>query len=160
MTRVGRAWADGVLEIRHEHFLTALLEDFLRGVRQEYEAEGRAAVLLATLSGESHGIGLQMVALETVLAGATPRILGTDTPNAEIAAAARECGARVVAISVSLASGGVATDRVLADLRRVLPEDVRLVVGGRGARRGRRGPRGVDYVDGLRDYSEKLGEWI
>jgi len=40
----------------------------------------------------------------------------------------------------------VDTDRVIADLRRLLPEEVRLLVGGRGARGVRRGPRGVDYV--------------
>ena len=38
------------------------------------------------------------------------------------------------------------TDRLLADLRRLLPEGIRLVVGGAGARGVRRGPQGIEYA--------------
>jgi methanogenic corrinoid protein MtbC1 len=103
-------------------------------------------VVLATLSGEAHGLGLQMLSLYMRVLGVRAEVIGTHTPAHEIAAGASELGAAGVGLSVSLATGGVNADRVIADLRRQLPKDVRLLVGGRGARGVRRGPRGVDHV--------------
>jgi DNA-binding transcriptional MerR regulator len=105
VTLVGREWADGRLEIRHEHFVSERLEDLLRSLRVEIEPRGGPIVLLATLSGELHGLGMHMAGLVTALCGFTPRVLGTDTPNEEIAKAAKEAGASAVAISISLATG-------------------------------------------------------
>ena len=108
-------------------------------------------VILATLSGELHALGLQMVALVSQNCGFQPRLLGPDTPVDEIVATARELDSSAVAISVSLSSGGVETDRDLQELRRQLPDSCELLVGGRGARGVRRGPRGVVFLGGLRD---------
>ncbi|MFV1958432.1 MAG: MerR family transcriptional regulator [Planctomycetota bacterium] len=144
---VGRRWADGELHVRHEHLLTGILDDVLRSVRTSLPAPRRAPIaLLATLPDEAHGIGVQMVAVACILALVRPLVLGTGTPIPEIVEAAREAGATAVGISVSLSTGGVATDRSLADLRARLPDDVRLAVGGAGARGVRRGPRGIEYV--------------
>jgi methanogenic corrinoid protein MtbC1 len=154
---VGRRWADGELGIRHEHFLSSVLEDRLRAIRLDLgEPPDGPVVLLATLPGELHGLGLHMAALTTLLAGARPRILGVDSPVPEIVAAAAECGADAVGLSISLATGGPATDRVLAELRDALPGGTRLIVGGRGARGVRRGPRGVEYVADLAELEAAL----
>jgi len=59
-------------------------------------------------------------------------------------------------VSVSLATGGVDTDRQLADLRARLPVEVPLVVGGRGARGVRRGHRGIHYIDSF----ERFRAWL
>jgi methylmalonyl-CoA mutase cobalamin-binding subunit len=161
LVAVGRQWADGGLEIRHEHFLSGVLEDLLRTLRLRLETpQDGPTVLLATLSGESHALGLHMAALTASLAGMCPCILGTDSPNEEIVAAAGDCGATAVAISISLATGGVRTDRVLADLRASLPDDVTLVVGGRGARGVRRGPRGIVYVKDLEELEDALAALV
>ncbi|MHC4970957.1 MAG: MerR family transcriptional regulator [Planctomycetota bacterium] len=154
---VGREWADGKLEIRHEHFLTEVLADFLRARRLECAAGWSAPVLvLATLPDEEHGLGLQMVALVCAAKGFAGRILGTETPLIEIATSARELDAVAVAISVSLSTGGMATDQSLTALRRALPHRTTLLVGGEGARRGRRGVRGVVY---LKDLGQ-LATWL
>jgi methanogenic corrinoid protein MtbC1 len=156
LTAVGRAWADGRLEVRHEHFVSGVLEDFLRSLRLGLPEADGPVLLFATLSGESHGLGLQMAALTASVCGFRPRILGTDTPNEEVVAAASELEADGVCLSVSLSTGGVRTDRVLSDLRRSLPEELPLVIGGRGARGVRRGPRGIDYVEDLLGFEEWL----
>jgi DNA-binding transcriptional MerR regulator/methylmalonyl-CoA mutase cobalamin-binding subunit len=154
---VGQAWTRGDLEIRHEHYLSELLEGILRSLRRAVSAPGDArVVILATLPGEAHGLGMQIAAVLCSLAGARPQVLGTETPVAELVAAAREMRAVGVALSVSLATGGVQTDRTLRELRAALPSTVRLAVGGRGAREGRRGPRGVDYVPDR----QALNHWI
>jgi len=153
----GREWADGRLEVRHEHWLSEILEDVLRGLRRgAVPPAGARDAVLATLPGEHHGLGLQMAAVTCVLAGVRPHVIGIDTPLDDIAAAAREFGADAVLVSVSVATGGVATDRVLADLRGRIPPAVALVAGGGGIRGPRRGPRGVVLVRGL----DGLEEWL
>lgn len=157
LEEIGTAWCEGRIEVRHEHMASEVIADVLRTLRGTLpRVERGPLVLFATLSGEMHGLGLQMGALCAAMVGARTRVLGADTPSAEIAHAAREVGADVVAISVSLASGGVETDRDLAQLRQQLDPEVRLLVGGRGARVGRRGPRGIDYLDRL----DQFGPWL
>ena len=154
---VGRAWAEGALQVRHEHFVSELLEDFLRGRRQEIELADDAPVMLfAGLEPEHHSLGLQMAGLIAVLCGVRSRILGIGTPLIEIVGAAREEGVFAVGISVSLATGGVETDRELAALRTALPDEIALVIGGTGARGVRRGTRGVDYLASL----GQLEDWL
>jgi DNA-binding transcriptional MerR regulator len=154
---VGRRWVDGTLEMRHEHFLTEVLQDFLRARRMAAPAvQAGPRIVLATLPDEEHGLGLQMAALVCADRGFASHILGTEAPAIEIASSARELRAMAVAISVSLASGGVATDQSLAELRRVLPHRTTLLAGGEGARRGRRGVRGIVYLEDLR----QLGAWL
>jgi methanogenic corrinoid protein MtbC1 len=156
---VGRLWADGELEIRHEHFTSEILEDLLRQLRESMpEAATKPVVLLATLPGEVHSLGLQMAAVVTALAEARPSMLGTDVPLNEIVAAVRDTGADAVCVSVSLATAGVGTDRVLAELRALLPDEIPLVVGGRGARGVRRGPRGITWIADLNEYERWLRE--
>ena len=154
---VGDAWADGELDVRHEHFLTQIVEHFLSSARISVAERARGpAIVLATLAGEMHGLGLQMAALVCVRTGARPRILGVEAPHDEIVRAAAEIPADAVGISVSLSTGGVDTDRSLARLREMLPAHVRLVVGGRGARGARRGPRGIEYTLTLKEFAAWL----
>jgi len=154
---IGRDWADGKMDIRHEHFASEIVNDTLRRLRDEYKRPGdRGGVVLATLPGEVHCLGLQMATLICASMEVPYHVLGVDSPMEQIRSAATELDACVVGISVSLSSGGVETDRILAALRRELPDDVRIVVGGDGARRARRGPRGGEYVDDLEQWAAAL----
>ena len=90
------------------------------------------------------------------LSGVRASILGTDVPIPEILAAARDTDAASVCISISLARSGVATDRLLSNLRQGLPDSVSLVAGGSGARGPRRGPRHVVYLETLEQFEEWL----
>jgi methanogenic corrinoid protein MtbC1 len=127
---VGSAWAEGSLDVRHEHFTTAVLGDFLRGVRLPLEerAQGPLAAL-TTLPGELHGLGIEMAALVFALAGWRSLLLGVNTPLEEIAALAREVSLSAVAVSCvqKIGSRGV---ELLRSLRRRLPRQVALLVGG------------------------------
>lgn len=131
---VGGAWAAGGLDIRHEHFVSEIVEDTLRTLRAplEHDAQGRP-VLLATLPGERHTIGLQAAALVTALAGRRVRILGAQTPVGEIAGAATSLDPLAVGISVTPHTALPATARQLNRLRTALPDAVALWIGGAGA---------------------------
>ena len=134
VAEVGRAWAQGRLDIRHEHFLSEILMDLLRGLRVPLEpACTGAPILLATLPGEMHVIGLQMAALTVVLKGRRVRILGTQSPVEEVAAAAERLQPGAVGISVAGSSALPGTAAQLNSLRDKLPPGAQLWAGGEGA---------------------------
>jgi methanogenic corrinoid protein MtbC1 len=131
LTAVGEAWASGQLDIRHEHFGSACLGDFLRTVRLPLDERARGPIVaLATLPGESHSLGLQMASVVFALAGWRVLFLGAETPPEQIAALTREAPLYAVALSlVRTDTAPVAIQRVL-DLRRQLPDRITLLLGG------------------------------
>ncbi len=146
---VGDAWEKGALEIRHEHFLSERLGDLLGSLRLPLEQRASGPlVVLATLPGEAHGLGLQMASLVLAAAGCRTLSLGCEVPVAQIASLARDLGARAVALSVSRASKGAATVAGLRRLRDGLPKRVLLLAGGEGAPAAR---TGFDVLSSLRD---------
>ncbi len=132
---VGEEWAEGRLEIRHEHFLSERIADLLRTLRLPFEerADG-PSMILATLPGETHALGLQMAALAMASAGRRVLYLGTEVPPEQVAALAVERGASAVALSVSVAGRGSRMTGQIQKLRRKLPRRIHLILGGEGAR--------------------------
>jgi DNA-binding transcriptional MerR regulator/methanogenic corrinoid protein MtbC1 len=133
LREIGDAWAAGTLDVRHEHFASACLGDFLRTARLPLDDRATGPLMaLATLPGEQHGLGLQMSAVVCAAAGWRALILGTDTPIAQVAALAREAPVAAVAISCA-APRRRQTAEQLRNLRRRLPRAIPLLVGGSGA---------------------------
>lgn len=132
---VGEAWVSGALDIRHEHFFSEVLIDTLRSLRAPLEVgpPGRS-VLLATLPGEEHVVGLHMAALEIVLEGHPVTFLGGQTPVNEIVAAARALRPFAVGISVTAATATAETARLLHAVADGLPDGVAVWLGGAGCR--------------------------
>lgn len=131
---VGTAWAEGVLEVRHEHFLSERLSDLLRSLRVPFEERATGPlVVLTSLPGESHGLGLHMAALILTVNRCRVLLLGTEIPPDELVTLVRDLRARAVGISVSAATGGAGTVRRLRALRALLPKRTVLLVGGEGA---------------------------
>jgi DNA-binding transcriptional MerR regulator len=129
---VGNAWAEGSLDVRHEHFASGVMGDFLRAARLPLdERAGGPVAALTTLPGELHGLGLEMAGLVFALAGWRALFLGVNTPVPEIAALAREVPLGAVAVSCVQRIGARAVE-LLRSLRRRLPRRVPLLVGGTG----------------------------
>jgi len=149
LDQVGMAWAEGSIGVHHEHLLTEVLEDLLRRRRLEFHAApGCGAVLLATLPGERHRLGLLMAALAYAASGLRTELLGVDLPVASIAHAARTLRTDRVAVSLSIQSSGETTRRLLMDLKERLPQGCRLIIGGQGSARTRK-VEGVERMAGL-----------
>jgi methanogenic corrinoid protein MtbC1 len=149
LERVGMAWAEGSIGIQHEHLVTEVLEDLLRELRLKFRvAPERGRVLLCTLPGERHRLGLLMAALAYAAQGTATELLGVDLPVASIAQAARTLRVDRVAVSLSIQSAGEPTRRLLMDLQERLPPGCRLIVGGQGAARTRK-IEGVERMLGL-----------
>jgi len=153
LERVGIAWAEGRLDIHHEKLLTEVLEDLLRKLRNELDQQAkgpREVVLVTTLPGERHRLGLLMAALIYTSKGYKTEVLGMDVPVANIAKAARQVGARKVAVSLSILTAGESIRRLLRDLQERLPQGCALVVGGQGASRTRK-VQGIERMTRLED---------
>jgi DNA-binding transcriptional MerR regulator/methylmalonyl-CoA mutase cobalamin-binding subunit len=134
LVRVGEAWHDGRLEVRHEHFASAVVADFLREAREPYDAQARGPqVVAATLPGDGHVGGLLMASVLLAVRGRRVVYLGASTPVAQIVEAARAAQAQAVAISVSPSVPRARVTRALVQLRRELPKRTALWVGGAGA---------------------------
>lgn len=134
VSAVGTAWQEGRLDVSHEHFLTERVGDLLRSLRLPFEDRATGpVVVLATLPGETHGLGLQMAALVMAAAGLQVLSLGTQVPMPQIARVCRDVRARALALSVSSSTGGAATVAKLRRLRQALPRRVAMIVGGDGA---------------------------
>jgi MerR family transcriptional regulator, light-induced transcriptional regulator len=143
---VGDAWADGTLEVRHEHFLSERVGDLLRSLRLPFDERATGPlVVLSSLPGESHSLGLHMAALVLATNRCRVLLLGTEVPPPQLAELARELRVRAVGISVSTATQGPATARRLRGLRSLLPRRTVLLAGGEGA------PGGVAGVTTLRE---------
>ncbi len=131
--RVGQAWLDGELAVFEEHLYTELVERLLRtGLSQVTAASGlrRPRVLLTTVPGEVHTLGLLMAECMLVLEGCETISLGAQTPLRDIAEAARACGADVVALGFSAALKPRDARTALEQLHPQLPPPVRLWTGG------------------------------
>ena len=134
--RIGLAWADQEINVHQEHLLSEAIEDVLRSTRLQIPlpktSEYYVDLILATMAGERHGLGLQILALLAALQGITVHQLGVDLPIHDIAEVAKTYPEATVAISISSAADVSLTTRQLVELRNALPEDTGLLVGGAG----------------------------
>lgn len=154
LAALGTGWAEGSLDVRHEHFGSSVLGDFLRAVRLPLDDRARGPVVaLATLPGELHGLGLQMSALVFAMAGWRVLILGVETPVAQIAALAREAPIAAVALSC-VQPRSRATTGWVRSLRGRLPRSIPLIIGGSGAPSVRL--RGIEIMSDL----PALDQWL
>jgi methanogenic corrinoid protein MtbC1 len=154
---VGDQWEAGELGVRHEHFVSERIGDLLRGFRLPLEelASG-PLVILATLEGEGHGLGLQMAALTLSSAGCRTLYLGTEMPVDDLVRLARDINARAVAVSMSIATKGSASARQLGLLRTKLPKRVALLAGGAGAPRAGAGLTTFDDLAALHAWGRQV----
>jgi methanogenic corrinoid protein MtbC1 len=143
-TAVGECWEDGSFDVFDEHFYTESAERLLRQAIADLPAARQGPrILLTTVPGEQHGLGLLMAEATFALEGATCIALGTETPLLDIARAAAAYGTGVVALSFSIAYPRRQVAPVLTQLRQALPDGVELWAGGTGITR-------LDEVVGVR----------
>ena len=158
--KVGEAWARGELQVYEEHLFSEQLQAVLRGAIARLDGAGaEPRVLLSTLPGEQHGLGLLMAQAVFALEGAGCVSLGTQTPVREIADAVRAEGAQIVALSTSGSYPAGQLKDGVAQLRAALPAGVELWCGGSGAARLRQPAPGVRVLAGLEGIRDALADW-
>lgn len=131
--QVGEEWARGNLEIHEEHLFTEVAARVLRQAIAQLPAGRTPVVMLTTLTGEAHGLGLLMVECLLALQGARCINLGTQMPVLEVVRAARAHRPHVVGLSFSSSFPARLAPDLVLQLRTALPPEVDLWAGGAGS---------------------------
>jgi DNA-binding transcriptional MerR regulator/methylmalonyl-CoA mutase cobalamin-binding subunit len=157
---IGDAWMRGEVQIFEEHLYTEQLQVTLRTAINAFPRQtGTPRVLLTTLPGEQHGVGLLMVEALLVPEGAQCVSLGVQTPLDDIRRAALAHKVHVVALSFSAAFPVRQAGDGLSTLRRQLPQTTAVWAGGETTRRIRKTLPGVVLIPDLAAVTGALKSW-
>ncbi len=148
LQEVGDGWHRGSLSPRHEHLASAAL----RGVLTRLAGVGEIApdapgIVVATPAGQSHEFGALLIAAVAASRGWRVTYLGSDLPASDIAETVAATGARAVALSLVYPAGDPNVADELRELRRSLPSETELLLGGRCAQ---------SYAAGIADAEARL----
>jgi methanogenic corrinoid protein MtbC1 len=159
---VGEAWLRGQLQVYEEHACTEALQSALRqAVAQLPPAapDVRPRVLLSTLPGEPHGLGLLMVEAQLACEGVACVSLVVQTPVGDLALAAAAYRCDVVALVFTGCTNPKQTVEALQELRGRLPAGTQVWVGGSAPVLQRRRVQGVQPLDDLCTLPEAVSTW-
>ncbi|MES9993673.1 MAG: cobalamin B12-binding domain-containing protein [Candidatus Thiodiazotropha sp.] len=158
--KVGEAWSSGDLAIYEEHLYTELIKNM---VRQSLAENGRLdagpRVMLTTLPGEIHSLGLLMVEALLRLGGADVISFGIEMPFRDIREAAQHHQVDVIGLSFS---GSFKLDDaivMLSGLRQMIDSKTEIWVGGAAFNQAAELPEGIDLLDGLHGVEHALARW-
>lgn len=128
---VGDAWASGRLNVFQEHQYTEEIGRLLRtAIGNMPPGNQPPRILLTTVSGEAHGMGLLMAEALLAPEGAQCINLGPQTPTDDVLKAVSAYQAQVLVLSFSIAFPHRHGLNALRLLREGLPEHVEIWVGG------------------------------
>lgn len=152
MEWIGDLWAADRMEIYEEHLLTRQVYRFLDLVISRTNLEDRRRpVVLATLPGEQHGIGLLMTEAILLTREIPSLNLGTQIPIPQLALVAEKADARAIGVSFSASFPARKVRPLLNELLEATPESLDLLVGGAGTATIRRVPQRVRLVRSFRE---------
>ena len=156
--RVGELWIGGKLQVFQEHFLSEQLTRFLNTeISALQKSAGKPRVVLATLPGEEHTLGLLMLAAMLSSRGISVINLGGEVPMDQIGHTAQQFHADVVGITFSASYQYRNIRQHLLELRELLADDVDIWTGGEGIRR-RLKPR-VRHLKHVTKLRNESGKW-
>ena len=159
--RIGEAWREGHLKVVHEHIASAVIRTYLCQAARPHTLHPSAPVLLVTTpAGQLHELGAALVAAAATSHGWRVTYAAPALPAEEIAAAAIHHGVLAVALSLVHPEDDPMLPAELRRLRRLLPQAVHLLVGGRaaGAYRSVLVEIGAAEIATLEDLTAALGQ--
>ena len=151
LERIGERWVAGEINPTQEHLGSDVIDRILAQLADSSSAAEGPTLIVATLSGERHGLGARLVSAAAAVHGWRVTYLGTDLPVSDIVSATNAISATAVAISVVSQERLDSTVTDLGTLRELVNTEVEVFVGGRGAQMldQDRLPRGVSIFSGL-----------
>lgn len=157
---IGVAWTRGELGISEEHLYSEQIQIILRRAIDSVPAQtDRPRILLTTLSGEQHQLGLLMAHACLALEGALCISLGIQTPIGEVQRAASAHRADIVGLSFGQSTKKSEACESLLALRTVLAPRVQIWAGGRLWRDARAILPGVLQISALTDIPTAVATW-
>jgi methylmalonyl-CoA mutase cobalamin-binding subunit len=156
---VGLAWSRGELRVYHEHVYSSVIQSVLDASRRRVSDEaGSPRILLTTVPGELHTLGLMMAEALFSDMGAQCLLLGAQTPMAEISAAVDAYRIEIVGLSFSDAFPVRGISPFLKVMRESISASVPIWVGGSGLSKVQRLPSGVQGFLKVEDACNALAE--
>ena len=134
MQTLGDDWRDGKVRVFEEHLASSMVRSVLGALRVAQTPEpGAPELIVTTPSGQVHELGALMAASMAASQGWKVTYLGPNLPAEEIVAAVERRGARAVALSVVFPADDARLYDELRRLRRLLPDRVPILAGGRAS---------------------------
>jgi DNA-binding transcriptional MerR regulator len=152
---IGERWADGRVGIAPEHLATGMLRSLLGSALQPTASSlVGPRIVFATPAGERHELGLLMAALTALGAGGNPLYLGLELPVEDLLDAAEVANAKALALSL-VTIPAAQSIRTIGALRGGMSDEVRLWIGGSGAR-DLDLPPAVQHIGSLEDLEQQV----
>jgi DNA-binding transcriptional MerR regulator/methylmalonyl-CoA mutase cobalamin-binding subunit len=134
LTLIGERWKTGELRPVHEHMASSIIRSLTYILRNNSPCSPAAPrMVVSTPLGQLHELGALLAAIIAELKGWQVTYLGANLPAEEIAAAVKFTDAAAVTISISFSSDDMVVPKELRRLRKLLGNQVALIVGGRAA---------------------------
>ena len=134
LTQIGDRWKTGELRPIHEHMASAVIRSLTYILRNNNPTQSDAPrMIVSTPIGQLHELGALLAAIMAEMKGWQVTYLGANLPAEEIAAAVRYSQSRAVTISISFNTEDYVVQRELRKLRKLIGQDIAIMVGGRAA---------------------------
>jgi MerR family transcriptional regulator, light-induced transcriptional regulator len=134
LTLIGDRWRTGELRPVHEHMASSIVRSLTYILRNNSPCSPNAPkMIVSTPINQLHELGALLAGIIAELKGWKVTYLGANLPAEEIAAAVRFTNATAVTISISYKTDDLSIAKELRRLRKLIGNDVALVVGGRAA---------------------------
>ena len=157
---IGEVWPRDELESFDERLSIESLQTVMRGALATISSPGAPpTVILTTVPGEPHGLGLLMTESLLSLQGCRCLSLGVQTPLWDAVLAARAHRADVLALSFSSALNTAQVVDSLAELRAMLPATIGIWAGGDSPALRRHRLEGIEVLAGLHEIAPQLARW-
>jgi len=157
-----RGWLNGKLGIAREHLLSDCLTTILK--EQLVHRENAPKIVFLTLSGERHKLGLLLSAVLFHQHGCSCYLVMEELPVVEVTTMVDFFSADAVALSFSIQISPRQAKQDLAQLRKRLPNHIKIIAGGFALRNGMHLP-GISVCSDLaqiktlcaREFPERVG---
>lgn len=157
---IGEVWPRDELESFDERLSIESLQTVMRGALASISTPGAPpTVMLTTVPGEPHGLGLLMSESLLSLQGCRCLSLGVQTPLWDAVLAARAHRADLLALSFSSALNAAQVVDSLAELREMLPATIGIWAGGDSPALRRHRLAGVEVLAGLHEIAPQIARW-
>jgi len=154
---LGERWSTSQLGIRHEHFASERLQEFMgRHWQPLSDASTGPVAVCATTSGERHTLGLHMAAFTLALNNVRVVFLGADLPAQEIAQAVHQHAARAAVLSAARGADHLRLHEECRALQGALGHDACIIAGGGGFEPPPAGVLGIYDLQELDQWARKF----
>ena len=134
LSKIGERWKTGELRPVHEHMTSSVIRSLTYILRNNNPCPANAPrMIVSTPIGQLHELGALLAAIMAELCGWQVTYLGANLPAEEIAAAVKYTNACALTLSISFASEDNIVAKELRRIKKLIGNDVALIVGGRAA---------------------------